>query len=94
MAEKVILTSSEKVPRATGLMFSTSRGGQRFYVGASREVILSSGVIGTPQVLMLSGIGPAAELIKHGIPVMRDLPAVGDYLQDVSTLQCPSSIAN
>ncbi|KAJ6475239.1 GMC oxidoreductase [Mycena vitilis] len=79
--EKVVLTANEKVPRATGLVFSKTRGGQRFHVAASREVILSGGVIGTPQVLMLSGIGPAAELKKHNIPVVRDLP-VGEYLQD------------
>lgn len=84
MAEKIVLSSDEKVPRAKGLIFSTSRDGQRFYVPASKELILSSGVIGTPQVLMLSGIGPAAELAKHNIPVVRDLP-VGEYLQDVSS---------
>ncbi|KAJ6458822.1 GMC oxidoreductase [Mycena vitilis] len=78
--ERVVL-SNEKVPRATGLVFSKSREGQRFHVAASREIILSGGVIGTPQVLLLSGIGPAAELKRHNIPVVRDLP-VGEYLQD------------
>ncbi|KAJ7153575.1 GMC oxidoreductase [Mycena crocata] len=82
LAEKVVLSKDGKVPRATGLVFSNSRGGQRFHVAASKEVIISGGVIGTPQVLMLSGIGPAAELQKHKIPVIRDLPAVGEYLQD------------
>ncbi|KAF7362284.1 Dehydrogenase str4 [Mycena venus] len=82
MTEKVVLSSNEKTPRATGVIFSTKRDGQRFYVPASREVVLSGGVIGTPQVLMLSGLGPAAELAKHNIPLIRDLPAVGNYLQD------------
>ncbi|KAJ7876158.1 GMC oxidoreductase, partial [Mycena olivaceomarginata] len=80
--EKVVLTSDEKVPRATGVIFSTKRDGQRFFVPAAKEIILSGGVIGTPQVLLLSGLGPAAELAKHKIPLVRDLPAVGEYLQD------------
>ncbi|KAF7365330.1 Dehydrogenase str4 [Mycena venus] len=82
LTEKVVLSSDKKTPRATGVIFSTKRDGQRFYVPASREVILSGGVIGTPQVLMLSGLGPAAELAKHDVPLIRDLPAVGNYLQD------------
>jgi choline dehydrogenase-like flavoprotein len=49
---------------------------------AKHEVILSGGALNTPQVLMLSGIGPAAELKKHGISVIQDLPQVGKNLQD------------
>lgn len=47
-----------------------------------KEVILSLGAIRTPQLLMLSGIGPANELAKHGIEVMLDAPHVGDNLSD------------
>jgi choline dehydrogenase len=49
---------------------------------ASREVILSGGAFNTPQLLMLSGIGPVEELRKHAIPVRVDLPGVGKNLQD------------
>jgi choline dehydrogenase-like flavoprotein len=49
---------------------------------ASREVILSGGAFNTPQLLMLSGIGPAEELRRHAIPVRVDLPGVGKNLQD------------
>jgi choline dehydrogenase len=49
---------------------------------AKREVILSAGVFNTPQLLKLSGIGPAAELRHWGIPVVSDLPGVGRNLQD------------
>jgi choline dehydrogenase len=49
---------------------------------ASKEVILSAGAIGSPQLLMLSGVGPADELAKHNIKINLDLPGVGKNLQD------------
>ena len=51
-------------------------------MSASREVILSAGTYNTPQLLKLSGIGPADELRSHGIPTLVDLPGVGANLQD------------
>jgi choline dehydrogenase-like flavoprotein len=51
-------------------------------IDARREVILSAGVFGSPQLLMLSGIGPRAELAGHGIPVAHELPGVGANLVD------------
>lgn len=51
-------------------------------IKANKEVILSAGVINSPQILMLSGIGPAAQLAKHNIPLVHDLPGVGENLQD------------
>jgi choline dehydrogenase len=57
-------------------------GGPPIEVLAEREVILSAGALLTPQLLMLSGIGPAAELRQHGIEARKDLPGVGTNLQD------------
>ncbi|RBI86382.1 choline dehydrogenase [Rhodosalinus halophilus] len=51
-------------------------------IEAAREVILSAGAVGSPHLLMLSGIGPAAQLAEHGIAVARDIPGVGQNLND------------
>lgn len=56
--------------------------GELRQVRAGREVVLCGGAFNTPQLLMLSGIGPAAELRAHGIPVRADVPGVGSNLQD------------
>ena len=56
--------------------------GERREVRARREVILCGGAFNTPQLLMLSGIGPAEQLRRHGIEVRVDLPGVGRNLQD------------
>ena len=66
--------------RATGVEFR-QRGRLR-QVRARREVILSGGAINSPQLLLLSGIGPADEIRRLGIPVALDLPGVGRNLQD------------
>jgi choline dehydrogenase len=58
------------------------RGGQEVAARADGEVVLSAGAIGSPQILQLSGIGPASLLQRHGIPVELDLPGVGENLQD------------
>ena len=57
-------------------------GGKTADLIAAREVILSGGVINSPHLLMLSGIGPADQLREHGIEVRHDLPGVGENLQD------------
>jgi choline dehydrogenase len=56
--------------------------GQRQQVRAAREVILATGVVDSPKLLMLSGIGPADHLKSHGITVVADVPGVGGNLQD------------
>jgi choline dehydrogenase len=57
-------------------------GEEMVTVNATAEVILSAGSIGSPQILQLSGIGPAALLQQHGIAVVHDAPGVGENLQD------------
>jgi choline dehydrogenase len=57
-------------------------GKQLVTANAAREVILAAGSIGSPQILQLSGIGPAQLLQAHGVPVVHDLPGVGENLQD------------
>lgn len=76
MATRVVLEGA----RATGLQFR-HQGAERT-VTARREVLLSGGVINTPQLLMLSGIGDRDELAAHGIETRVGLPAVGKNLQD------------
>ena len=66
--------------RAVGVAYL--RGGVRHEVRVRREVLLSAGSINSPQLLKLSGVGPAAELGEHGIAVVQDLPGVGANLQD------------
>ena len=66
--------------RAVGVEYR--QGGAIKQVRAGREVLLSAGALLSPQLLMLSGVGPAAHLQQHGIPVLHDLPGVGQHLHD------------
>ncbi|MBM9507462.1 GMC family oxidoreductase [Actinacidiphila acididurans] len=66
--------------RVTGLAYV--RDGRYEYARAEREVIVCAGAFESPHLLMLSGIGPAGQLRRHGIGVVADLPAVGANLQD------------
>lgn len=66
--------------RAVGVEYR--RNGRLHQVRAGREVILAGGAINSPQLLMLSGIGPAAQLRAHGIDVVLDAPMVGQNLTD------------
>jgi choline dehydrogenase len=58
------------------------QGGELKTARARREIVVCSGAINSPQLLMLSGIGPAAHLAQHGIATVHDLPGVGQNLQD------------
>ena len=66
--------------RVTGIEVAEGAGTRT--IRADREVVLCGGTVNTPQILMLSGIGPADELQRHGIPVVHELPGVGRNLQD------------
>ncbi len=66
--------------RAVGIAYE--KDGERHEVRAGREVILSGGVINSPQLLMLSGVGPADALARHGIKARLDVKGVGENLQD------------
>ena len=74
---KVLIDPTTKV--AFGVEFMRDR--KLHYVRAKKEVIISGGSVNSPQILMLSGIGPKAELAKHKIPLIKDLQ-VGENLQD------------
>jgi choline dehydrogenase/4-pyridoxate dehydrogenase len=76
LATRVIFEGS----RAVGVEYR--RGGETVVVQARREVLLAGGVINSPQLLMLSGIGPADALLRLGVTVKIDLPGVGNNLQD------------
>lgn len=67
---KIVIDSVNS--QAMGVEFK--RDGKRFRIFARKEVIMSAGAINTPQILMLSGIGPKAHLEEIGIPVIKDLP--------------------
>jgi choline dehydrogenase-like flavoprotein len=70
--------------RAAGI--EIEQGGARRTLTARREVVLCGGAINSPQLLMLSGIGPAGHLREKGIEVLHDLPGVGAHLQDHPTV--------
>jgi len=66
--------------RAVGVRWR--QGGQKRLARCRGEVILAAGAIGSPQIMLLSGVGPAQQLGEHGIPVVLDRPGVGANLQD------------
>lgn len=70
----------DEAPRTTGVYVDVE--GTTRHVAARREVILCGGTINTPQLLMLSGIGPSEHLAEHGIRTVVDAPEVGSNLQD------------
>jgi choline dehydrogenase len=72
----------------TGVEFAPNAESKRQTIRATREVILAAGAIHTPQLLMLSGIGPTQHLSSLGIQALADLPGVGNNLQDHMQVWC------
>ncbi|KAH7091519.1 hypothetical protein FB567DRAFT_577381 [Paraphoma chrysanthemicola] len=96
LATRVIFEDCEAKPKAVGVEYMIGEGlysADRRYnasqqaagirtVRAKKEVIVAGGTFNTPQILQLSGIGPREELERLGIPLVVDLPAVGNFMQD------------
>jgi len=78
--------------RAVGVEFT--RGGEALFAQARRETILAAGAIGSPQLLQLSGIGPAPLLERLQIPVLHHLPGVGENLQDHLQIRMQYAVKN
>jgi choline dehydrogenase len=79
--------------RATGVQLRQSDQHGRT-IAARREVVLAAGAIGSPQILQLSGIGPGALLQRCAVPVIHDLPGVGENLHDHLQLRMVYKVAN
>jgi choline dehydrogenase-like flavoprotein len=85
LTTRVLLDTVDGQPRAVGVAYRPDGGRgalQTLHLKPGGEVLLSAGAFGSPQLLMLSGVGPAAHLREHGIDVLHDLPGVGDNLHD------------
>ncbi|NRQ17453.1 GMC family oxidoreductase [Ensifer sesbaniae] len=91
--ERLILeTEGSGHKRCVGVMLQ--RQGRSAQVRARREVILSAGAIGSPQILQLSGIGPGTLLKRQGVEVAHDLPGVGENLQDHLQIRAVFKVGN
>ena len=78
--------------RALGVEFRA--GGEGRFAEARLETVLAAGAIGSPQLLQLSGVGPAELLRKHGIPVVHHLPGVGENLHDHLQIRMQYKVKN
>jgi choline dehydrogenase len=67
---------------ATGVEFASTANGSKKVVGVKKEVIVTGGALGSPHILMHSGVGPKDVLDAAKVPVVVDLPGVGQHLQD------------
>ena len=81
-------TSNTNNLTATGVEWASSADAPRQTINVRKEVILSSGAMGSPRVLMHSGVGPADVLQSAGVDVQVNLPGVGQHLQDHLVSDC------
>ncbi|KAJ7745693.1 hypothetical protein B0H16DRAFT_1557877 [Mycena metata] len=82
LVTRVIFEQVNGATRAVGVEFAKSADGPRYRARARKEVVLSGGAIHSPHILMLSGVGPVAQLKAFDIPVVLDAPGVGANLVD------------
>ena len=90
--ERLVIENTEQGPVCRGVEFTG--GGRAFRADARRETLLAAGAIGSPQILQLSGVGPAAALQQHGITPLLDAPGVGENLQDHLQLRMIYKVTN
>lgn len=93
---EMIMSNTGKQPKAVGVIFKDENGDQHqadLVNKAQSEIILSCGAIGTPQMLLLSGVGPKADLKKFNIPVVLNNKFVGKGMADnpMNTIFVPSN---
>ncbi|MEZ5492322.1 MAG: GMC family oxidoreductase N-terminal domain-containing protein [Gammaproteobacteria bacterium] len=91
--EKLTAEAPYGKARVTGVEVCLNDG-ETVRFGARREVLLSAGAVGSPQILQLSGIGPTALLGEHGISVLHNLPGVGENLQDHLQVRSVYKVSN
>ena len=77
VAKKILFDKNKK---AIGVIADTE--GKEYTLSATKEVIVTAGVFRSPQLLLVSGVGPPATLQQYGIPVVADRPGVGQNMQD------------
>ncbi|CCD44249.1 hypothetical protein BofuT4_P058290.1 [Botrytis cinerea T4] len=84
LVSRIVFTEEKGLPHTEKILFKSSdqKSDNIYSVKINKEVIVCSGAVGSPQVLMLSGIGPRECLEEHGIKVVHDLPGVGSTLTD------------
>jgi choline dehydrogenase len=78
--EKLLIDATEDGAVCRGVQFTG--GGRAYTATARRDTLLAAGAIGSPAILQLSGVGPAASLARHGVQPLVDSPGVGENLQD------------
>ena len=91
--QRVRIETSDGHKRATGVELTTRDAGFGL-VEARREVILAAGALGSPQLLQLSGVGPAGLLRQFGLPVTHELPGVGENLHDHLQVRMVYKVSN
>ena len=83
MIVEKVLFSTDDPQRVVGVQVTTGVSAPSYNIAVGKEVILSGGTFGTPQLMLLSGIGPKKELSSLDIPCVKDSPHVGKHLLDV-----------